>query len=272
MRYPLVCAVALILNCSTTAGRKQRISVECPATSRKYIATVILPEAYQHESSRRWPVIYLLHGHAKSHTEWPRIAPVKQYADTYRIIFVSLDGKRNSWYLDSPVNPESQFSTCFTEAIIPGVDSLFRTHDRAAGRGLIGSSMGGHGAVTLLAQHPDLFAGAGSIAGIMDLLEFAGKWELPRILGNPQAHPERYRQASFVGTFDRLKGEDKLIILDCGVQDFALPGNRKAHKLLLEAGIAHEYYERFGDHTPAYVRHSVESHILMLSKKMLPVR
>ena len=50
-----------------------------------------------------------------------------------------------------------------------------------------------------------------------------------------------------------LAGSNQGISLDCGTEDFALPGNRKAHALLLSNNIAHEYHEGPGGHTAVFV-------------------
>jgi S-formylglutathione hydrolase FrmB len=132
--------------------------------------------------------------------------------------------------------------------------------------------MGGHGALTILAGHPQRFAGAGSISGIMNLGDFPDKWGLPQALGAYANNRDIWKRASFVGQYDKLAGVEAGIVLDCGTADFALPGNRHMHALLLDADIPHQYFERPGSHTPSYVAEALEYHLLYFSRLLEKAR
>jgi S-formylglutathione hydrolase FrmB len=71
---------------------------------------------------------------------------------------------------------------------------------------------------------------------------------------------------------DRLKNRSKLIILDCGTEDFALKGNRKEDKLLKKAGIPHYFYTQHGTHDWHYVNKVASGNILFLSTKLLEAK
>ena len=81
-------------------------------------------------------------------------------ADRWGMILVTPDGNRTSWYLDAPKDvPDSadwQYETAITKCAIPAVDAQYRTWAESAGRGVMGTSMGGHGALYLGARHPEL--------------------------------------------------------------------------------------------------------------------
>ena len=152
--------------------------IPLPSTvmKKRFQATIVLPASYT-GTRLHYPVIYLLHGYSGDHTVWPRIANLKQLADNYQLLFVCPDAE-NSWYCDSRVTTNSKFETYLTIEVISSIDKSYRTWPEMKGRAIVGLSMGGHGALTLLARHPDLYCGAGSIAGIMDLSEFPDNWEL----------------------------------------------------------------------------------------------
>jgi S-formylglutathione hydrolase FrmB len=258
----------LIIHISVVSGlvaaEQKVISIPSTGMNRSFSATVVMPAGYA-SSALHYPVIYLLHGFGGDSRVWPVIADLGNLSDRYQLIFVCPTGER-SWYMNSPVNKKSQFETYITVDVIGYIDKKFRTWPQADGRAIIGTSMGGHGALTLLARHPDLFCGGGSISGVLDLTEFPDEWDLAKILGPYDKNRLRWNRLSFTGQIRLLAGKNKGIILDCGTDDFALAGNRKAHQLLEQAGILHEYMERDGGHTPAYSAKVIEFHVEFLSR------
>lgn len=247
----LVCALALCC-ASTTGGTRRTVSIPSPGMDRALRATVVLPSSYQ-SSDTTYSVIYLLHGYGSSHRAWLDVAPLRELADSHQVIFVAPSGDYASWWLDSPVKSNSQFAHHIANEVVPFIDSTYCTAAARHGRALLGSSMGGHGALTLFAENRELFAGAASIGGILDLRLFPDRWEIADILGPYEHSPDRWKRHSFVGMIDSLHDADSTIVIECGTSDFALPANRRAHELLDSAGIAHWYIERPGGHTQAYV-------------------
>ena len=260
----------LVPACLLHAGAVKVIAVPSPLAGWPGKTTVILPDSYA-GSSKKYPVIYILHGFGGNNSSWRRALPLDKSCDTFQVIFVCPDGKK-CWYLDSPEQGSCLFETFFIQELLPFIDATFRTHADANGRALVGFSMGGHGAITLLAKHPDLFAGACSIAGVMDLTEFPHEWELSRVLGPCGRFKPRWQEASAVNQAGRFAGLSKTIILDCGTGDFALNGNRKEHALLRQAGVAHEYDEHPGSHDRRYVHDHAPEHIRFLCSKLTPAK
>jgi S-formylglutathione hydrolase FrmB len=242
------------------SAEKAVVSIPSPSMKRNFNATIVTPKEYK-SCNNRFSAIYLLHGYSGDYATWGKISPLDAYADSFHLVFVCPDGNYNSWYIDSPVKTGSKFETYIANEVIAFIDSSCRTWASANGRAIIGSSMGGHGATTLLAKHPDLFCGAGSISGIMDLAEFPGEWDMAEVLGEYNKNTWLWTDNSFLSQLEKLAGKNKAIILDCGTSDFALPGNRKTHQKLLALSIVHEYYERPGTHSPLYVRKVFGDHV-----------
>ncbi|MDD5672593.1 MAG: alpha/beta hydrolase family protein [Chitinivibrionales bacterium] len=253
--------------CFVHAAEIQTISIPSAAMEESYPAIVVLPDAY-HKSSMRFSVMYLLHGYSGNYRTWSTIVPLDSFADRYNLIFVCPDGNYNSWYLDSPRKPQSRFETYIAREMPHYIDSLFRTQGSRLGRAIMGSSMGGHGALTLLARHPDIFCGAAGLSGIMDLTEFPKNWDIAGVLGDYSGNRNQWREHSFVGMIDKLGNTNGIVMLDCGRNDFALPGNRRAHELLTALGIKHDYREMPGSHCPEYVRQNAEYHVRYLSNTL----
>ncbi|HUI91918.1 MAG TPA: alpha/beta hydrolase family protein [Chitinivibrionales bacterium] len=236
--------------------------------NKSFKAVIVTPGEYR-AGVNKFSVIYLLHGYSNDYSSWSKISPLEEYADSFHLIFVCPDGNYNSWYIDSRVKTGSKFDTYISKEVIAFIDSAYRTWSLEKGRVIIGSSMGGHGATTLLAKHPDLYCGAGSISGIMDLSEFPGEWDLAEVLGGYAANASSWTSNSFFSLCEKLAGKNKTLILDCGTSDFALPCNRKTHQKMLALNIAHEYFERPGGHTPFYARKALGIHVKYFSGILL---
>jgi putative tributyrin esterase len=262
--FMLLCAAAIVYG-----AQYQTCTIPSPSMHSSRKATVVLPDKYA-TGKDRFPVIYLLHGFNGDYTTWPGEAPLDTYADRYRIILVCPDAGVDSWYLDSQVKKDSRFETYIAIEVVDFIDSHYRTRTGRQGRVLIGRSMGGHGALTLLTRHPDRFCGAGSIQGIMELSQFPDQWNMTRVLGPFAGNEYVWHNASFTGMLDKLKSIRPAIIIDCGTSDFALDGSRKAHAALIDLKIDHDYYERPGAHTPDYAKRVLESHILYFSAVLTP--
>ena len=234
----------------------------------KYLkAVVVIPDEYR-ETGRRFPVFYLLHGWSGSFRDWITHTDLGAISDRYQLIIVCPDGGYAGWYVDSPIDSGSQFDRHISEEVINYIDSNFRTIQEDDYRFICGLSMGGHGAISLLAKHPDLFCGAGSMSGVMDLLCSSKRYGINELLGNYDDNKERWRENSCIYLVHRLVGKGKLIIIDCGVNDAFIEINRKMHNELLLHSIAHDYYERPGGHSWEYWINALEYHVIFFKKHL----
>jgi S-formylglutathione hydrolase FrmB len=126
--------------------------------------------------------------------------------------------------------------------------------------------MGGHGALYLAFRHPDVFGNAGSMSGGVDIRPFPGNWNLNNALGTMEAHPERWEAAAVVNLVKNIRPGQVNIYFDCGVDDFFAGVNDNLHRVLLEAGIPHDYVSRPGAHTWEYWNNSILHHLLFFSE------
>ena len=155
---------------------------------------VYLPRGYD-GSSRRFPVIYMLHGLGGDETNWLKHGDLKRTADTLELpaIVVMPDGDAG-FYVNAvssesfadclakkpPFNPgESADSYCvktpryedyIVKDLVADVDTHFRSLPEKRSRGIGGLSMGGFGALELGLRHPDLFGAVASHSGMASLL------------------------------------------------------------------------------------------------------
>ncbi|MQA64212.1 MAG: hypothetical protein GEU86_22780 [Actinophytocola sp.] len=73
----------------------------------------------------------------------------------------------SDWYNDGAFGPP-QYETYHIRQLIPWVDSYYSTIPGRSGRAIAGLSMGGFGAFSYAARHPDLFVAAASFSGAVD--------------------------------------------------------------------------------------------------------
>jgi S-formylglutathione hydrolase FrmB len=235
--------------------------------NRSWKAVIILPESYK-KSSNRYSVIYLLHGYSQNFQIWPAITDLGAYSDTFQLIFVCPDGNYNSWYIDSPENSASAFETYIAHEVPAFVDSCFKTNKSRYGRAIAGSSMGGHGALTIFVRHKDMFCAAASLSGILDIREFPLLWDISAVLGQFKKYPERWKDFSFAGLVEKTDSISGAMLITCGKSDFALPSTRAVHQQLLAKNISHVYIEADGGHTIEFTRRSFPQALRFMAAKV----
>jgi putative tributyrin esterase len=169
---------------------------------------VYLPRSYTRESTRRYPVVYYLHGLSGSQGDWVSKGGIDGIADslfgasTPEMILVMPDGD-DGWYTNWTSQfsyracadtlkaewPESycvehqRYDDYIVRDVVGFIDSHYRTLATREHRGIAGLSMGGYGALSLALHHPDVFAAAASHSGVVSPLYIG-----PR----PFAEPARY--------------------------------------------------------------------------------
>ncbi len=147
----------------------RELAVPSPALGQPIACAVTLPDAYDREPDRRFPVLLLLHGTDGGHHDWldwgdlvARSAGAAARGQLPFIIVTPAAG--NSWYVDNP-GGEGAWETALVDDLLPAIDARFRTIAGRSGRAIAGLSMGGYGAVHLALRHPDRFAAVASLSG-----------------------------------------------------------------------------------------------------------
>ena len=257
--FLLTISAILLASLVTRAATVDTVSIINQKTDKDSRAIVILPESY---GTIELPVVYLLHGWSGNYRNWFDHTDLSTLTDQYQMIIVCPDGGYAGWYLDSPINKDSQYESYIAFDVVDYIDKNYPTIANGKGRALCGLSMGGQGALNLLAKYPDKFAAAGSMSGVMELESASKKYGIIQLLGDFEEYPERWKQNSCLYMVEKLVGKEKGIILECGVKDRYLAGNRKLHSRLLALNIDHDYYERPGGHTWGYWVNALEYHLL----------
>lgn len=231
---------------------------------------VVLPTAY--DPNQRYPVLYVLHGASGSYKDWVKQTRIVNFVEPYRMILVFPDGGQYGWYVDSPKEPKSQYESYFVKEHIPYIDSHYSTIADRSGRGIVGLSMGGHGAITLAIKHPDLFGSASSLSGVLDLTRHKTEWQIFKRLGMYAENPAQWDANSALQLAPKLSSgtlspdTPLQLFVDCGTEDFAIAENRAFRDRLQELDIPLFYVERPGNHNWAYWNGNIGEHLAFHSK------
>lgn len=279
----------LLLACALTAlapGPRPALAADAPSgqvleglklpsaiLGRDVAYAVYLPPGYE-ASTRRFPVVYLLHGYTDDESGWIQFGEIQLAADRAiadreipPMIIVMPDGGV-TFYINDAAG-KVRYEDMFVGELIPYIDRTYRTRPDREFRGVAGLSMGGWGTLVYSFRHPDLFAaGAAFSAAVWSDDDIAGMkqkdWDglLGPLFGTAgKAGRDRlsphFREVSPLALASSLP-EDSLkkvrYYLDCGDDDFLIRGNCALHLLLTDRRIPHEFRVRDGGHTWKYWR------------------
>lgn len=125
---------------------------------------VFLPPSYAKSKSRRYPVVYALHGYSIGAEQWSKEIHVPQTIEgafaqgAQEVIVVLPDSKtihNGSMYSSSVTTGD--FERFIARDVVAYIDAHYRTLPNRLSRGLVGHSMGGYGATRIGMKHADVF-------------------------------------------------------------------------------------------------------------------
>jgi enterochelin esterase-like enzyme len=137
-------------------------NLENDAVDRDVI--VFLPPSYAAEKSRRYPVLYALHGYSIGAAQWSKEIHVPETIEgafaqgAQEMIVVLPDSKtvhNGSMYSSSVTTGD--FERFIAHDVVAYIDAHYRTIPQRTSRGLVGHSMGGYGASRIGMKHSDVF-------------------------------------------------------------------------------------------------------------------
>jgi enterochelin esterase-like enzyme len=146
----------------TIHGTSLEGNLEGNAVDRDVI--VFLPPTYARDETRRYPVVYALHGYSIGAEQWTREIHVPQTIEgafaqgANEMIVVLPDSKtahNGSMYSSSVTTGD--FERFITKDVVAYIDGHYRTMADRRRRGLVGHSMGGYGTTRIGMKHADVF-------------------------------------------------------------------------------------------------------------------
>ena len=221
-------------------GTLSRVWYDSPTLGQQRRMTVYLPAAY--DGKKRFPVMYLLHGHGGDETAWADLGRASQIMDNLiaegkcvPMIVVMPNGNPTcnaapGWWHEGMYTPDGNaFNQRGAKAtmeesfmdIVRFVDSHYQTIAKRSGRAVTGLSMGGGHTFGISRLYPDTFDYYG-LQSAATRMAFGGSDS----------------QAKFDEQMARLfNSKPKLYWIAIGKEDF-----------LMQKGYPYEYYENDGGH------------------------
>ena len=228
-------------------GTLSRVWYDSPTLGQQRRMTVYLPAAY--DGKKRFPVMYLLHGHGGDETAWGDLGRASQIMDNLiaegkcvPMIVVMPNGNPTcnaapGWWHEGMYTPDgnafrdrgakASMEESFMD-IVNYIDTHYKTIAKRSGRAVTGLSMGGGHTFGISRLYPETFDyyGLQSAAARM-----------------PQD------RAKFDEQMARLfNSKPKLYWIAIGKEDFLIQTNTQLRQYLDQKGYSYEYYENDGGH------------------------
>ena len=235
---------------------------------------VLLPPSYEAETTRRYPVLYYLHGLGDDEQSLVSfggmylVEDLREQGQLGEFLIATPDGG-TSFYINSH-DGRQRYEDFLIREFFPWIERHYRVRAGRAHRGITGVSMGGYGALRLAFRYPQLFgaASAHSAALIEKLPEVQTPRAAPssamRILGSVFGLPPdpEFWERNSPFTFAK---ENKLaglkIYFDCGTEDqYGFDaGARALDDLLKSRNVPHEFHLYPGGHGWSYLAEHIST-------------
>ncbi len=238
-------------------GTLSRVWYDSPTLGQQRRMTVYLPPTY--DGSKRFPVMYLLHGHGGDETAWGDLGRASQIMDNLiaegkcvPMIVVMPNGNPScnaapGWWHEGMYTPDgnafnqrgakSTMEESFMD-IVNFVDTHYQTIKKRSARAVTGLSMGGGHTFGIARLYPEVF----DYYGLQSAACRMPKELLP-------STPNSRLNDDFDGQMARLfASKPKLFWIAIGQDDFLMEMNTELRKYLDAHHYPYEYYENDGGH------------------------
>jgi enterochelin esterase-like enzyme len=226
--------------CPVGAGQILQQSLTTALLPQPLAFRVYLPPCYASQPEHHYPVLYLLHGQTYNDDQWVRLG-ISALAD--RLIstgeippLIMVMPRENNWLQPD----ETNFGKAVTDALLPWIDSRYRTIPERASRAIGGVSRGAAWAIHLGLTRWQLFGAIGAHS-------------LP-IFWTDSEQVSHWLEAIPSGSIPR-------IYIDISTNDEDLASAVDFETLLNKRGIPHEWYIRPGYHGEDYWKAHVEEYL-----------
>ncbi len=256
-------ADALAAAAAAPADVVHNVTFYSAALDRDLSYLVWLPPGYAEDPDGRYPVLYLLHGIGGDNREWlgygvDETAAALLAAGCIRPFLVVLPQGDEAYWLNHADGP--RWGDAIADDLVAHVDANYRTIPDRGSRAVGGLSMGGHGALQLAFNHPDVFGVAGAHS--------------PTLRPRAEA-PYYFADAATFAKVDPLvhaRRDEGLgairIWVDAGDADPWLPRIELLHKTLERRGVAHTWQVWEGDHESEYWTAHVADYLAFYSRAL----
>ncbi|WP_427118144.1 alpha/beta hydrolase [Pseudarthrobacter scleromae] len=269
------------------SDRLHELVFQTPYLDTPTSVRVLLPATKLRVPGKRYPSLYLLHGccdPAPQSRGWTLNGGAEEATANDAMIVVMPEGGMGGFYSDwynNGAGGNPRWESYIIGQLIPWIDEHYSTISDRSQRAIAGLSMGGYGALSLTARHPDMFVSAASFSGAVDSNAYLGAssvvddvlgtqdGKFPDSVYGPRLTEEvRWRGHNPVDLAENLRGTslqvrtgnglpgplDTLETLAGGsVETYVYPQNLNLHDRLQSLGIPHLWDDYgAGTHSWAY--------------------
>jgi len=196
---------------------------------------VLLPDGY--DGHRRFPVLYLLHGHGDSYDSWanPSRGDVLDIARGFPGIVIMPEadtGWYTNWWDGGARGTDGLgWERYHLDELIPLVESRLMILPGRSNRAIAGLSMGGEGAIYYAEQRPGYFGAAASFSGVISIqrpewpdgMDTQGQNHID-VFGDPQAQSFYWTGHNPTALVDNLRYTRVFVTVGDGTPNPASPG------------------------------------------------
>lgn len=266
----LVSCMALSANVQAQWGPQSKVITdtiysEILKADRAY--TIYLPKSYDADKTRKYPILYLLHGMMGVNTSWFTDQHAKDVADLLmasgeacEMIIVSPNAGGNIYegvwngYFNMPGWAYEDF---FYKEFLPYIEKTYRVEADKQHRAIAGLSMGGGGTASYAQRYPDMYCAAYAMSALMDIPEVGAAPskepgdKMSILTKSVQEHScTKYVLNADEATREKLRTVQWFV--DCGDDDFLLDRNIEFFHAMRQAQVPLQFRVRDGGHVSEY--------------------
>ena len=220
---------------------------------------IYLPEEFDRQPQKKYPVLYLLHGLTDTYRAWVDKGHLDKVADEMIskgevcpmiIIMPNAGGPNTRVDWNGYFNMDGwAYHDFFYQELMPTFEKKYRIIGDKANRAVSGLSMGGGGCTVYAQRHPDLFSSCYAMSAWLTSQDTQV---------NPNDHQTAVSKAVHDNSaIDYVRNASAEVVnqlktvrwfVDCGDDDFLLDQNEEFHRLMRSKRIACELRVRNGNH------------------------
>jgi enterochelin esterase-like enzyme len=215
------------------------------------------------------PVVILLHGVYGSHWAWTYSINVHNIAMNLiqegkiqpMVLVMPSDGLfgDGSGYFN---HGDKDFEKWIVSDVSNIILEVLKVEEKRLKLFITGLSMGGYGALRLMAKYPKLFtaaSGLSSITTLKDMLPFLAKDE-------QRYYSKKFKTEEVFAYLKKNKKKLPPFRFDCGTDDSLIKSNRLLHSMLENEGIPHVYEEYPGGHSNEYWNQNIDKTLIFFDR------
>jgi len=233
-KHIIVILVALLASaCQTTEGNRNSVKIKKAAKYKgevqpgKWLRDIEVPINYNGESSSAriqifFPKSYVkgkscrtiiaLHQHGASRRDWETNAQMESHANRYSFVIVCPEMDKTVYEMN--YYPETTYrwnimpgGKFVAEVLVPFMAENFGLAAEKESTGIMGVTVGAHGAILIAENYPGLFGAAAGISGFYDPTIMQESRIIESVYGSYRKNPERWEnEDNPLKMADRLAG------------------------------------------------------------------